>query len=64
MTEDQQTILLIKGAISELSAAESEACLELADHLRRVIAQAGNPVGMLALALVGAEAQALDATIK
>lgn len=58
MTQEQQTVLLIKGAISELSAAEEEACLELAEHIRRAIRIAGEPVGTLALALVGAEAQA------
>lgn len=58
MTEEEQTILLIKGAISELPAAQSEACDELAEHIRQVIKVAGEPVGTLALALVGAEAQA------
>lgn len=55
---EQQTLLLIKGAISELPADQEEACLELADHIRRAIKLAGEPVGTLALALVGAEAQA------
>jgi hypothetical protein len=58
MTQEQQTVLLIKGAISELPAAEKEACNELADHIRRAVKLAGEPVGTLALALVGAEAQA------
>jgi len=57
MTKDQETILLIKGAISELPAAQEEACLELAEHFRSAIKVAGEPVGTLALALVGAEAQ-------
>lgn len=58
MTPEQQTILMIKGAISELSAAESEACEELAEHIRRAVKAAGEPVGTLAIALVGAEMQA------
>jgi hypothetical protein len=58
MTEEQQTILMIKGAIHELSAAEEVACEELAEHIRRMIKHAGHPVGTLALALVGAEVQA------
>jgi len=58
MTEEQKTILMIKGAISELPAAQLEACEELAEHLRRVVKQAENPVGTLAFALVGAELQA------
>lgn len=58
MTQEQQTVLLIKGTISELPTAQREACDELADHIRRAIKTAGEPVGTLALALVGAEAQA------
>lgn len=58
MNEYEQQILMIKGLISELPAAQSEACHELAEHIRRVIKQAGEPVGTLALALVGLEAQA------
>lgn len=57
MTVEQQNILMIKGLITELPAAQAEACHELAEHLRRVIKQAGEPVGTMALALVGAEAQ-------
>lgn len=57
MTAEQQNILLIKGLITELPADQAEACHELAEHLRRVIKQAGEPVGTMALALVGAEAQ-------
>lgn len=60
MTTEQQNILIIKGAIAELPAAQREACNELADHLRRVIKQAGSPVGQFALALVGAEEQAAE----
>jgi hypothetical protein len=58
MTEEQKTLLLIKGAISELPRAQSEACKELAEHIRSAIKTAGHPVGTLALALVGAEEQA------
>lgn len=56
-TQELETILLIKGAISELPADQMEACQELAEHLRRVVKQAGSPVGTLAFALVGAELQ-------
>lgn len=58
MNPDRETILLIKGAISELPAAQAEACNELAEHIRTAIKVAGEPVGSLALALVGAEKQA------
>jgi len=53
-----ETVLMIKGAISELPADQREACNELADHIRRAVEIAGEPVGSFALALVGAEAQA------
>lgn len=56
MTQEQQTVLVIKGVISELPAAQVEACNELAELMRAQIRRAGEPVGTLALALVGAEA--------
>ena len=55
--QDKDTILIIKGAISELPAAQSEACLELAEFIRQTIIKAGSPVGPMAIALVGAELQ-------
>jgi hypothetical protein len=58
MTEEQITILAIKGAISELPPHQEEACNELAEYLRRVVKEAGSPIGELAFALVGAELQA------
>jgi hypothetical protein len=57
-TEEQLTILAIKGAISELPPHQEEACNELAEHMRRMIKAAGSPVGELAITLVGAEIQA------
>ena len=57
MTDEEQTVLLIKGTISELPATEAEACLELADFLRQAVAKAGMPVGPMAIALVGAQMQ-------
>lgn len=62
MTPEKQTVLLIKGAIAELPAAQNEACDELVYHIKTLLKQAGEPVGTLAIALVGAEAQ-LEATI-
>jgi hypothetical protein len=56
--EERITILLIKGAISELAPEHEERCNELAGHIRRMVIEAGSPVGELAIALVGAEAQA------
>lgn len=60
MTQEQLNILIIKGSISELPTAQREACNELAEHMRRLIKQAGVPVGPYALALVGAEEQAAE----
>ena len=54
MTEDQKTLMIIKGAISDLPAAEREACMELAEHIRQTVKVAGEKVGRFALALVGA----------
>ena len=56
MTNEQETILLIKGIISDLPAKHSEAVNELAEHFRVAIKAAGGG-GYLALALVSAEAQ-------
>jgi hypothetical protein len=57
MNNEEETLLMIKGLIASLSPAEQEACLELAEHIRLQINSAGVPVGALALALIGAEAQ-------
>lgn len=57
MTNEEETLLLIKGAISQLPASELQACKELADLIRRQIKSAGEPVGILAMALIGAESQ-------
>ncbi len=56
-TQEEMTLLLIKGAIVSLPVAQAEACNELAEHIRRLLRDAGDPVGSLALALVGAERQ-------
>jgi hypothetical protein len=55
MTQEQITLLAIKAAISELPPEHEERCNELAEHIRRMIKEAGSPVGDLALALVGQE---------
>jgi hypothetical protein len=48
---------MIRGLISSLPCDQQEACKELADFIRQNIAKAGEPVGTLALALIGSEAQ-------
>jgi hypothetical protein len=57
MTEEELTVLAIKGAITELPPAEREQCEAMVEHLRRMVADAGSPVGTLAIALIGAELQ-------
>jgi len=57
MTSEQEIVYIIKGAIGHLPAVEREACNELVEYMRRQIEAAGEPVGTLALALLGAEAQ-------
>lgn len=58
MTQEQELVLTIKGMISKLPADQEEAVNELAEHIRSACRVAGEPVGSIALALVGAEAQA------
>ena len=48
---------MIKGLISQLPADQIETCDELCNHIKRVIREAGKPLGGLAIALVGAEMQ-------
>lgn len=52
MTEEQQTLVMIKGAIFDLPAADQEKVKDAADTIRE-IAQRHGVYGSLALALVG-----------
>lgn len=56
---DRQTILAIKGVISELPPEMREQCYALVEHMRRMVEDAG-AVGPLAVALIGAELQAQE----
>ena len=58
MTEDELTILAIKGVISELPQDQQQACEALIKQIRELMKQAGSPVGECAIALIGAELQA------
>lgn len=62
MTEEQLTVLAIKGMITELPPATREQAEAMAEHFRRMIRDAGTDagvrVGQVALALVGAELDA------
>lgn len=57
MNTEEQTVLMIKGLISELPSEQREACLALVQSLKDQLKSAGEPVASIALALVGAEAQ-------
>lgn len=52
---DQTTLLLVKGVISGLSAADQKTVKQCADQLKATIKEVG-VYGSLALALVGSEA--------
>lgn len=54
MTEEQTTLLLIKGALSEMEPADQEKVKACADKLRAVLNEHAEH-GILALGLVGAE---------
>jgi len=58
MTDEQLTVLAIKGAIAELPPDLREQCNAMVEHLRRMVTDAGDVIGPLAVALVGAELQA------
>ena len=54
MTEEQTTLLLIKGALSEFGADEQQKVNACADQLRSIL-EANGKHGLWALGLVGAE---------
>lgn len=58
MTEEEQTVLMIKGMIASLPPASREQCEAMVEHLRRMVSDAGDVVGPLSIALVGAELDA------
>ncbi len=58
MSAEKAVILLIKGAISELSPEEQAKVAERADQIRDLVK---DDVGSIAIALVGAEMAAAEA---
>lgn len=56
--QKQNVLNNIKSAIGQLPTTQMKACLELYECMTKMVETAGEPVGTLALALVGAEAQA------
>lgn len=59
MTDDQITILAIKGAIAELPTEQAQKCAELATTIREMIVTHGE-AAIYAIALIGAELQASE----
>ncbi|MBK1613334.1 hypothetical protein CKO44_07605 [Rubrivivax gelatinosus] len=59
MDEDRKTLLLIKGVIADMPPAEAAKVQACAAVLRRAVLDAGDH-GVVALALIGAEAQAME----
>ena len=55
MSEQEKNLLLVKGIIHDLPAESQECVNEIAEHIRRVIAQAPKGEGILAFTLVAAE---------
>lgn len=58
LSEDQQTVLMIKGAIASLSAEQHRQCMELYNKVVKLMSDAPDPLGTLVIALIGAEMQA------
>jgi hypothetical protein len=60
VTPEQQTLLIIKGTISDLHAEDKAKVTACAERMRAAIVEGGD-FGPLGLALVGAEMAAADA---
>lgn len=57
--QDELTLLLIKGSIADLPAADQARVQQAAQQLRDVVEAAGDH-GVMAMALVGAELQVMS----
>lgn len=58
MTRQQETLLLIKGTISELEPAQQEVVKECVNYIRELLAKHPEGEALIAFALVGAELDA------
>lgn len=59
MNSERATLLLVRGALSELPQEQQDAVNAAHEKLKAIVTEAGD-VGLLALALLGAEIQAED----
>ena len=55
MTAEQHTVILIKCSIESLPAESQESIKEIAECIRRIVKNAPDGEGAMALVLVGAE---------
>lgn len=60
MTQDQITLLAIKGAIASLPPDEEAKCYAMIEEIRKLYASFGPVAGGFAIALLGAELQMED----
>lgn len=60
MTEEQATLLLVKGTIAELPAEAQESVKKCVASIRELLAASPNGEGHIALALLVAEQAATD----
>lgn len=58
LSEDQQTVLMIKGAIASLPESQHRQCMELYRAVGQLLSDAPDPIGTFVVALIGAELQA------
>lgn len=57
MTNEQETLLMIKGLIFEMPISEKEKFVSLVENIKKLLNEAGEPSASLAIALIGAEKQ-------
>lgn len=57
MSPEQETVYQFKGIISELSPGRQAKTMELVNTIRRLMVEAGDVEGTLAIGLIGAELQ-------
>ena len=55
MNATTDNIMLLRGMIQSLPDAARQQCMDLAQRITQLVVQAGEPVGSLALAMVGVE---------
>lgn len=57
LSEDEATVLMIKGAIASLSTTQHAECMELYRKVGQMLSDAPDPLGTLVVAMIGAELQ-------